>query len=274
MIVYPNAKINLGLYVTARRPDGYHAIDSVFVPISWSDVLEVIPASGSPGLQLELSGIPVDGDPDGNLCQKAFTLLDRQFGLGTVQAHLHKQLPLGAGLGGGSSDGAFMLKALNTLFDLKLDSLTLEKYAAQLGSDCPFFIRNTPAYVTGRGEISEAIRLPHEGLKILLVNPGLHLSTAAAYGSIQAQQPRYTSKEIVENEPLDRWKNLLHNDFEKPVLATHPPLTALKNRFYDAGALYASMTGSGSTFYGLFDTITDEAVLKIAGEYKVFHLAE
>ncbi|MFT4022518.1 MAG: 4-(cytidine 5'-diphospho)-2-C-methyl-D-erythritol kinase [Flavihumibacter sp.] len=250
MLLFPNAKINLGLQVTAKRPDGYHDIATVFYPLPVTDMLEVIPASDFSFTQ---SGLPVDGAPEKNLCYKAWTLLRDACQLPPIALHLHKQIPLGAGLGGGSSDAAFTLQLLNKVFQLQLSEQQLSDYALQLGSDCPFFLLNKPAYATGRGERLTPVDIPHlNGKKILLLNPGIHISTAWAFAQVQPAAPAVHLPDMVQ-APVAEWKNRLPNDFTAPVFAAHSGLKKLLDWLYAAGALFAGMTGTGATLFGIFD---------------------
>lgn len=257
MLSFPNAKINLGLNITEKRPDGFHNIESVFYPIGWSDVLEVI---RSEEFAFTSSGLDIPGDPGNNLIVKAYHLLKRE-GLVTspVKIHLHKVIAMGAGMGGGSADGAFALKMLNELFELHLDTATLEAYAIQLGSDCPFFIENKPVFCSGRGNEFENIRLSLAGKYLVAINPGIHISTAEAYGGVTPQRPEVGIKEII-SRPVAEWKGVLKNDFEYKLLIKYPAIAELKELLYKEGALYASMTGSGSTVYGIFENETEVEV--------------
>ncbi len=251
MIVFPNCKINLGLNIIKKRDDGYHDLETVFVPAPLKDVLEII---RSPELKFTSSGLVIDGKTENNLCLKAYGLLKMDFPeLPSVHIHLHKNIPMGAGLGGGSGDGAFTLMLLNQKFNLRLTNQQLLKYALNLGSDCPFFILNQPCLGTGRGEILEPIPLNLAGYKIVLVNPGIHLSTREAFSKLTPAVPAKTIKEIV-GQPIETWKNELLNDFEKPVFAVHPSIAKIKATLYSYGAVYAAMSGSGSTVFGLFKT--------------------
>ncbi|MFZ5554824.1 MAG: 4-(cytidine 5'-diphospho)-2-C-methyl-D-erythritol kinase [Bacteroidota bacterium] len=263
MIVYPNAKINLGLQVTDRREDGFHSIDSVFCPVKWKDILEIIPSATKS--EYSFSGLAVPGNAEDNLCVKAYHLLKSEYHLPEIKMHLHKIIPMGAGLGGGSADGAFALKLLNDLFQLHVPAEKLTALAGKLGSDCMFFIRNQPAYVTGRGEVMEKINIDLSKYKILLVHPGFHISTAEAYAAIQISKKQKTTKEIVLHLPVSEWKNELHNDFETVAFAKHPEIKKIKEKMYDSGALYSSMTGSGSAVYGIFEKMEEDAILSIAG---------
>ncbi len=257
MVVFPNAKINLGLNVTNKRKDGYHDIVSCFVPVPYSEVLEIIV---SKKFSFTSSGFAIPGKPEENLCVKAFKLLKKDFGLPEVSIYLHKMIPIGAGLGGGSADATFTLKALNDLFELFLDDSLLEDYAAQLGSDCPFFVRNQPAMAYGTGNQLEEIDLPLSDKYLLLVTPTVHISTAEAYRGITPTRPTANLKDILRQTPVHEWKHLVRNDFEATVFPKYPELAEVKEKLYQAGALYASMSGSGSTLYGLFETEPPEEI--------------
>ena len=248
MIVYPNAKINLGLNVLHKREDGYHDISSVFFPVKECvDILEIIK---SERFQFTKSGIEI---PDGeNICEKAWKLLDTDFGIGNVKIHLHKQIPIGAGLGGGSADASFTLKYLNELFDLNLNSKDLEKYALRLGADCPFFIDNTPKLVEGIGEKMTSIDLDLSNYEIRLVNPDIHISTKEAYNGIVPKTPVLSVEKIIEL-PIIEWKGKLKNDFEESIFEKHLQLEGVKDELYKQGSIYSSMSGSGSIVFGIFE---------------------
>jgi 4-diphosphocytidyl-2-C-methyl-D-erythritol kinase len=254
MIQFPNAKINLGLQITGKRADGYHNLATIFYPLPLTDILEIT-ATDTP--QFTATGLPVPGASDDNLCLKAYHLLKTDFSLPPVRIHLHKNIPMGAGLGGGSSDGAFTLRLLNDTFQLGLSNEQLIGYALQLGSDCPFFIYNQSCFATGRGEALEPITLNLDAYRFAVVHPGLHVSTAWAFAQINAHAlpGRDALKEIIQL-PVSEWKNKLVNDFEKPVMQAHPVIAAIKNTLYEAGALYASMSGSGSAVFGIFEKET------------------
>ncbi|NCI45947.1 4-(cytidine 5'-diphospho)-2-C-methyl-D-erythritol kinase [Sediminibacterium soli] len=254
MILFPNCKINLGLHITRKREDGYHDLETIFYPLAWQDALECIQgAGGDEAVSLTTSGIPVSAAPEQNLCVKAWHLLKKDFPqIGPVRMHLHKNIPMGAGLGGGSSDGAFALRLLNDFFQLPLSTDQLLDYALRLGSDCPFFILNRPCHATGRGEKLQPLALDLSVYRFVLVHPGIHVSTAAAFSGIQPRQPEQSLATLI-NSPVDRWKQLLTNDFEATVCALHPEIAAIKKTLYEAGAVYASMSGSGSAVYGLFN---------------------
>ena len=250
MISFPNAKINLGLHVTEKRTDGYHNIDSCFYPVPIKDALEVLKAKDD---GISISGLEVAGDKYDNLIWTAYKLLKADFNIDSISVHLLKKIPMGAGMGGGSADGAFMLKMLNSLFELNLSKKQLEHYALKLGSDCPFFIENTPKYVTGRGEILAPIQVDLSGYWLGLIFPNLHISTAEAYGGIKPNAERKSVKEIIENQPIEQWKDILANDFEQSIFANHPELMAYKKFLYENNTIYTSMTGSGSTLYAIFN---------------------
>ena len=255
MVAFPNCKINLGLRVLRKREDGFHDIATVFYPIPFKDALEIVPVEGQQPV-LFTYGLPVQGNKEDNLCYKAWQLLKKDFPeLPPVQIHLLKNIPMGAGLGGGSSDGAFMLQLLNNKFHLGLSPQQLIAYALRLGSDCPFFIINKPSYATGRGELMEEIPLQLAGYQLALVNPGIHVPTGWAFEQLQitAEQPAKDDLKNTLLQPVGEWKNLLQNDFEKPVFAQFPAIQATRENLYAMGAVYAAMSGSGSTVFGLFN---------------------
>ncbi|MBI1288378.1 MAG: 4-(cytidine 5'-diphospho)-2-C-methyl-D-erythritol kinase [Flavobacteriales bacterium] len=253
MIGYPNAKINLGLNVVRKRSDGFHDIESVFYPIPWYDILEIVPESkGSGRVTFTSSGIDIPSDGKPNLCERVYQLMHDEFDLFSVKMHLHKIVPIGAGLGGGSADAAFAAAMLNDMFDLGLSEERLEAIVSQVGSDCPFFIRNKPAYVTGRGEVLEPFDLDLSGYWIILVNPNIHIGTKEAYAGITPSEPEFSLKELLSKD-VSEWKNGVKNDFEASIFPNHPAIEKLKEQLYALGADYASMTGSGSTVFGLFE---------------------
>jgi 4-diphosphocytidyl-2-C-methyl-D-erythritol kinase len=249
MIQFPNCKINLGLSILAKRPDGYHELETVFYPIAISDALEILPADS---LTITQSGIPVPGDPTQNLCLKAYHLLKKDFPqIPSVQMHLHKNIPMGAGLGGGSSDGTTALLILNQQFGLGLNDQQLIDYASQLGSDCPFFVYNKACHATGRGEILAPIELDLSNYQFVLVHPGIHIATAWAFQQLNPDTKTESIKAIIE-KPISEWKAYLINDFEAPVFNAEPTLSEIKSKLYQLGAIYASMSGSGSSLFGIF----------------------
>ena len=249
MIQFPNCKINLGLSILAKRADGYHELETVFYPIAVSDALEILPAAN---LTMTQTGIAVPGDPAQNLCLKAYHLLKKDFpALPAVQMHLHKNIPMGAGLGGGSSDGTSTLLILNQQFSLGLNDQQLIDYASQLGSDCPFFVYNKACHATGRGEILTPIHLDLSNYQFLLVHPGVHIATAWAFQQLNPHTKSESIQAIIE-KPITDWKNSLLNDFETPVFKAEPKLLVIKDQLYQLGAIYASMSGSGSSLFGIF----------------------
>jgi len=253
VIVFPNAKINLGLNVLRKRSDGFHDIETIFYPVNCRDALELIQQTKSDSIvEFTGTGLLVDTAMQDNLCIKAYQLLKKDHPqLPAVKIHLHKAIPIGAGLGGGSADAAFMLKLLNDKFKLNLSTAQLRDYALELGSDCPFFIINKPCFATGRGEMLKEISLNLSAYKIVLVNPGIHINTAWAFSQVSPALPGRSVKEIIQ-QPVETWKNELTNDFETPVFSAHPEIKDIKEELYRQGALYASMSGSGSTVFGIF----------------------
>ena len=248
MITFPNAKINIGLNVVSKRDDGYHNLETIFYPVKLADALEL---ADSDKMQFSSSGIKIDGNPENNLVVKAYKLLQKDFKLPLVKLHLNKVIPFGAGLGGGSSDAAFTLKMLNDYFNLKIPSAKLENYAAQIGADCPFFINNKPTFATGIGDQFQPINLDLTEYEILIVKPNISVSTPDAYKNIIPSKPEFNLKDI-ENLPIESWKDYIKNDFEESVFETYPEIENLKQTLYKMGALYASMSGSGSALFGVF----------------------
>ena len=276
MIVFPNCKINLGLHILNKREDGYHNLETVFYPVQLRDALEVVrrddgrqttdhskPTHDSPltthesSITFSSTGLTIAGDPENNLCIKAYRLLKKDFpALPPVQMHLHKAIPMGAGLGGGSADGAFALRLLNDKFQLGLPTQQLIDYALQLGSDCPFFIVNKPCYATGRGELLETVDLDLSAYHFAIVNPGIHVNTGWAFSQLSLTNVDRPDMKTIIQQPIETWKDQLTNDFEEPVSKAHPEIASVKQQMYDAGAVYASMTGSGSTVFGIFKEIS------------------
>ncbi|MGV3540922.1 MAG: 4-(cytidine 5'-diphospho)-2-C-methyl-D-erythritol kinase [Rufibacter sp.] len=255
MIQFPNAKINLGLQLVEKRPDGFHNLVSCFYPVGWQDALEILPSQGDS--TFTLSGLPVPGDPKANLCWKAYELLQKDFGLPPVQMHLHKVIPMGAGLGGGSADAAFTLKILNQLFELNLTTEQLQNYARQLGSDCAFFVQNKPVLAVEKGDVFTPLELDLTGWHLVLVYPNLAISTAEAYAAVSPCFPENSLESLLAQE-VSTWKDLVVNDFERSLFPKYPVLPQIKAQLYELGAAYASMSGSGSTMYGLFKTPPQE----------------
>lgn len=249
MIAFPNAKLNFGLNITSKRSDGYHNIASVFLPIAWRDALEVVP---SDQFEFSSSGLDIPGDYNNNLCVKAYELLKADFDIPSVKMHLHKVIPMGAGLGGGSADGSFSLKLINELFSLQLTNDKLETYAKKLGADCPFFIQNSVKYVTGIGDLMTDIEVDLSGLFLVVICPNIHVSTAVAFSGITPENPLYHLPDSV-GKSRERWQQEIKNDFDLSVLVAHPEIADIKADMIAKGAMYASMTGTGSAVYAFFD---------------------
>lgn len=285
MIVFPNCKINIGLNIVSRRSDGYHDLQTVFYPIyKLHDAIEILPQEAviqnafnedllnldssklitsvgqnftpvydAAGLRFFSSGLPIEGKAETNLCLKAYHTLKSDFpALPSVSVCLHKAIPMGAGLGGGSADGAFTLQLLNQQFHLNLSPSQLHQYALQLGSDCPFFTINKPAFAGGRGEILEPVTLNLTRYSIVIIHPGIHVSTVQAFAGIKPKQPANSLHDLIL-EPIDTWRKNIANDFEEIVFAQYPLLQQIKEKLYANGASYAAMSGSGSAVYGIFE---------------------
>lgn len=253
MILFPNAKINIGLFVTEKRPDGFHNLETIFYPVpDLADILEIKIADAPNGtVNFKNSGLLIDCPEEKNLVIKAYRLLEREFTLPAVNIHLHKIIPFGAGLGGGSADAAFMLVGLNSMFNLGLSEASLEKYAAELGSDCAFFIKNKPAFAHGRGELLEPIDLNLDEYQIVVEKPDVAVSTKEAYAGITPTPAPFNLRNI-NNLPIEEWRNHITNDFEKSILKAHPEIQEYKDLMYRQGAVYACMSGSGSAVFGIF----------------------
>ena len=252
MTTYPNCKINLGLHVVSRRADGYHNLETIFVPVhDMHDELEITEACGQTTMTQE--GIVLDNAPADNLCVKAWQIMHEEFDIPPVSIHLKKNIPFGAGLGGGSADAAFTLKMLNEMFSLSLGIADLERRAAKLGADCAFFIQNTAAYATGIGDVLEPIDLNLSRYRIIIEIPeGEHISTREAYAGIHPCADGRPDLHEAVREPVGQWKEMIVNDFEASVFPNHPTIAILKEDMYRRGAVYASMTGSGAAVYGIF----------------------
>lgn len=272
MILFPNAKINIGLNVVERRPDGYHNLESIFYPINIYDRLQIEPDTEKvSGLcSVELSGITIQGAVEDNLVVKAYNLIWEKYHIPAVKVKLSKLIPMGAGLGGGSSDAAYMLKGLNELFALNIPEEELEQMAARLGADCAIFIKNKPVYATGIGNIFHYdVNIPPlTGKYLLLVKPEVFVSTRDAYSMIHPGQPQYSLTESI-CMPISQWKERIVNDFEKSVFAKFPLIRQVKDTLYDMGAEYASMSGSGSSVFGIFNTPVEGFEEKFDGMFSV-----
>ncbi len=255
MLSFPNSKINLGLSVTEKRNDGFHNIETLMIPIGLCDVLEVI-VSPDVKFSFTTSGLKINGKTNQNLVIKAWDMLRDKFQLPPVKIHLHKVIPMGAGLGGGSADAAFLIKGVNELFNLNLSIEQMQAFALELGSDCPFFIENKPVIARGRGELFEEVKLDLKRFRIVIAKPDFHIDTADAYSQIIPSIKATSLKEIIEM-PIDTWKGLLTNDFEKPVFEQFPSIKNIKEELYKMGAIYTSMSGSGSAVFGIFKDVPD-----------------
>ncbi len=249
MIAFPPCKINLGLNILSKRQDGFHNIETCFYPIPWTDILEVIPAGET---EVTFSGNSIPGRAEQNLCLKAYELVKNDFDIEPLKIHLHKIIPIGAGLGGGSSDAAFTLRLLSHVFDLNLSPGLLRKYASQLGSDCSFFMQDKPQLGFGKGEILHDLDITLKGFWLILVKPPIHISTQQAYSGVVPKLPQIKLAEILQL-PVAQWKGLLKNDFEESIFKLYPEVATIKNQLYAKGAVYASMSGSGSSVFGLFE---------------------
>ena len=266
MITFPNAKINLGLNIVEKRPDGYHNLETIFYPINLQDALEVTRRENNDKeYTLHISGSPLEGEPEDNLVVKAYKLLKKDYpGLLPVDIHMYKHIPAGAGLGGGSSDAACMIKLLNDKFSLGLSTERMEEYAVKLGADCAFFIRNKPVFATGIGNLFEPVELSLKGYHIILIKPDIFVSTRDAFAEIKPVRPAVSLKEIVKQR-METWKNSMKNDFEDSVFKKFPEIAAIKDELYDLGAVYAAMSGSGSSVYGIFKAPIENVEDKFCG---------
>jgi 4-diphosphocytidyl-2-C-methyl-D-erythritol kinase len=258
MINFPNAKINIGLNITERRPDGYHNLETIFYPVQIKDALEVIEA---PELSFESSGLDIPGRMEDNLCIKGYHLLKKDFDLPPVKIHLHKNIPIGAGLGGGSADAAFFIRLMNDKFNLDLTIDQQLSYARKLGADCAFFIENKPVFAFEKGDEFETIKLDLSGYSIALVMPDVHISTSEAYSGVKPMPVKQSLFDLIY-EPIGEWKNFIKNDFELNIFKNHLEIRGVKAALYEAGAIYASMSGSGASVFGIFDKTPDLAELE------------
>ncbi|WP_432714599.1 4-(cytidine 5'-diphospho)-2-C-methyl-D-erythritol kinase, partial [Pedobacter sp.] len=265
MLAFANAKINIGLNVTEKRADGYHLLETVFYPVKLYDVVEITDAKHTHCI---VKGMAVPGNEADNLCLKAFDMLAKDFDLPPQQITLLKNIPIGAGLGGGSSDAAFLLKLVNDKFKLQLSNEVLQAYARQLGADCPFFIENKPMFARGIGDELEDLTISLEAYYLVLVKPPIHVSTVNAYASIIPKKPETSLKDFI-HLPVEHWKQGIKNDFEASVGKFHPEIEAIKTELYHAGAIFSLMSGSGSTVYAVF---THKVQLpSLEKKYKVFY---
>ena len=252
MLCFPNAKINLGLNIIEKRPDGFHNIETVFYPFPLCDALEIAQSDSNETYEFSSSGIPIGIDPTQNIVIKAFDLIASKFEIPSTAIHLHKNIPFGAGLGGGSADAAYMIKMLNDFYSLGLSIQQMEEFAIQIGSDCPVFIKNEAVFAEGKGEIFSSIQLDLSGYHIALIKPDIHISTPEAYSGVSPKKPEKSVKELIKL-PLKDWKENIFNDFEDSIFPNHPELKKLKEELYESGAIYAAMSGSGSSMFGIFE---------------------
>jgi len=258
MIVFPNAKINIGINITARRPDGYHDIETIFYPVRIFDALEALPGRE---LTFNASGLGIPGRTEDNLCIKAYHLVKRDYELPPLNMHLHKHIPIGAGLGGGSADAAFLIKLMDQQFGLGLSTEQMLVYARQLGADCAFFIESKPVFAFEKGDQFETINIDLSKYHLVLVMPPAHVSTSEAYRGVKPAEVKDSLYELI-TEPIKNWKHFIKNDFEESVFKNHPVIRGVKAALYEAGALYASMSGSGASVFGIFTEKPDLSALE------------
>jgi 4-diphosphocytidyl-2-C-methyl-D-erythritol kinase len=248
MIQFPNAKINIGLNILSRREDGFHNLETIFYPVAISDALEVVEADQ---MKFTSSGLEIPGDPIDNLCLKAYYLLSKDYKLPPIHIHLHKHIPIGAGLGGGSADASFFIRLMNEKFELGMDAFQMEAYASQLGSDCAFFIKNKPALAVGKGDQLQTIDLDLSQFFILLVMPTVQVSTSDAYRGVLPAARASSLTDLIKL-PVEEWRFAIKNDFEPSVFLQYPIIADIKSKLYNAGAVFACMSGSGSSVFGIF----------------------
>lgn len=258
MICFPNAKINIGLNITGRRRDGFHNIETVLFPIELCDVLEFVEKDNKDkdSCKLNCSGLELKDTADNNLCIRAYKLLKKDYDLPGIIIHLHKIIPIGSGLGGGSSNGAYMLKSLNNEFHLNISNKKLQEYAEQLGSDCPFFISNKPAFSYETGNKFREVDFALQGNYLVIVYPNIQISTRQAYSKAFIKQPEASLENLIQL-PVNEWKNSIRNDFESTIFPKYPDLKNIKKELYEMGAIYASLSGSGSSLYGIFSSLPE-----------------
>jgi 4-diphosphocytidyl-2-C-methyl-D-erythritol kinase len=256
VLTYSNAKINIGLNIVEKRNDGFHNIETIFFPISMRDAIEIVDSKDNSTYTFSASGIPINIDAKDNIVVKAYELIKAKYNFPAQNIHLHKNIPFGAGLGGGSANAAYMTKLLNKKFNLGMSSTEMEETVNKLGSDCAFFIKNEPAFATMKGDKLNSITLDLSGYHILLIKPEVNISTPEAYANIKPEKPDISLRELIK-EPIENWKNLIKNDFEESIFSKHPLLAEIKFQLYQQGAIYASMSGSGSSMFGIFNNEPD-----------------
>jgi 4-diphosphocytidyl-2-C-methyl-D-erythritol kinase len=268
MLVFPNCKINLGLNVTSKRPDGFHDIETVFYPVNWCEALEVIEDKHlKEPFRFSESGLPINGKLEDNLIYKAYKLISQIRAIPNIKVHLHKSLPMGAGLGGGSSDAAFFINLIDQKFNFGINHEEKSSIASKLGSDCSFFLKNQPVLAKGKGNEFSPIKVDLSNYYILIVHPNIHSNTKDAYDGIIPKTPKKDLRTVIEDMPITEWKNNLHNTFEDTVFIKYPEIKTLKDSFYLKGALYACMSGSGSSVFGIFK---NEPKLNFDPNYKFY----
>lgn len=268
MLVFPNSKINLGLHVTQKRPDGFHNIETVFYPVKWCDALEIIENKKTgERIKFSQSGLAIDGAPEQNILYRAWLLISDIVALPNTMVHLHKNIPMGAGLGGGSSNAAFFINLLDAKFNLGLPFAEKQRIASSLGSDCSFFLNNKPVFASGKGDKFQDIYCDLSSYHIMVIKPPVHSNTKEAYAGLSPRSPVNDLIQIVQNTTVDEWKSLLKNDFERSIFAKYPRVGAIKELLYQNGALYASMSGSGSSVYGIFK---DKPVISVPEDCQCF----
>lgn len=265
MLNFPNAKINIGLNIVNRRDDGYHNLETVFYPVNIKDALEIVVADE---LSFESSGLDIPGRVEDNLCIKGYHLLKKDFDVPPVKIHLHKHIPIGAGLGGGSADAAFFIRLVDQNFNLGMTDEQMMGHARRLGADCAFFIKNRPVFAFEKGDEFEPIRLDLSKYKIVLVMPPVHISTAEAYRGVTPAPVKESLMDLIY-EPVADWKKFIKNDFETSLFKNHPEIRGVKAALYEAGAVYASMSGSGASVFGIFETTPDLSALE--DENQIFY---
>ncbi len=269
MVSFPNCKINIGLNITEKRDDGYHNLETIFYPIALKDAVEIISNKKViHEIALTTSGNQVAGNIEDNICIKAYHLLKKYFPqIPCIKMHLHKNIPMGAGMGGGSANASAVLQMLNTKFNLQINDDELIKYALHLGSDCPFFIINKPCFATGRGEVLQTVSINLSAYKILIINPGIHINTAAAFAQLNASNFSSKGQILPFINDINTWQKNIKNDFEKTVFALHPSIALIKETLYKHDAIYASLSGSGSTVFGIFKDKIDVNKLNFPANY-------
>ncbi len=259
MITFPNAKINIGLNIIEKRDDGFHNLQSCFYPVGLCDALEVVEntEAGAERFAFTSSGIEIPGDATDNLCYFAYHVVSQDYPLPNVKVHLHKHIPIGAGLGGGSADAAFFIKLLNDKFELGISWGEMHHYARQLGSDCSFFISNKPSFAEGAGDEYESMKLDLSKYYVVLVYPEIHINTGKAYSGVIPKMPVRSLEDDLLSLPIEKWKEFIHNDFEDSIFPQFPEIKNIKEKLYSKGAIYSAMSGSGSTVFGIFDIATE-----------------